>query len=129
MTVRFLLDTNALSEPAKPKPNPRVMARFRSETGRIAMAAPVWNELIYGCERLPASKRRRNLERYLRTVLTPAIPILAYDAVAAEWHGTERARRGLLANGARHRSFRWSRSTAAVGNRVTGPTLGSHPSA
>lgn len=92
MSLRYLLDTNVLSEPAKPRPDPAVVARLNSEHGRIAMGAPVWNELIYGVYRLPVSRRRLTLEAYVRGVLEPTIPILPYDARAAEWHALERAR-------------------------------------
>jgi tRNA(fMet)-specific endonuclease VapC len=92
MTLRYLVDTNVLSEPAKPKPAASVVARFRREQDRMAMAAAVWNELVYGVQRLPASSRRRTLETYVRHVLAPAIPVLPYDANAAEWHAHERAR-------------------------------------
>jgi tRNA(fMet)-specific endonuclease VapC len=92
MTLRYLLDTNVLSEPAKPRPNSAVVGRLRTEQGRIAMAAQVWNELIFGVQRLPISKRRLTLETYVRRVLEPTIPILPYDARAAEWHALERAR-------------------------------------
>lgn len=43
-------------------------------------------------ERLPLSRRRDVVERYLEEVVLPAIPILAYDAPAAEWHAREPAR-------------------------------------
>jgi tRNA(fMet)-specific endonuclease VapC len=92
MSLRYLLDTNVLSEPAKPKPNSAVVARLRAEEGRVAMAAAVWNELLFGLFRLPESKRRLTLESYVRGVLEPSIPVLPYDARAAEWHAIERAR-------------------------------------
>jgi len=65
---------------------------LKSEQERIATAAPVWNELIYGVYRLPVSNRRLTLEAYLRGVLEPTIRVLPYDAQAAEWHALERAR-------------------------------------
>ena len=92
MSLRYVLDTNILSEPVKPKPNAKVVTRLQKEQGRVAMAAPVWNELLFGVHRLPPSKRRTTLETFLRAVLEPALPILPYDARAAEWHALERAR-------------------------------------
>ena len=94
MSLQYLLDTNVLSEPAKPKPNSGLVERLRAERGRVAMAAAVWNELIFGLRRLPESKRRQTLERYIRDVLEPTVPVLPYDARAAEWHAIERARLG-----------------------------------
>jgi hypothetical protein len=48
--------------------------------------------LRFGVERLPSSRRREVIERYLEEVVLPAIPILAYDQRAADWHASERAR-------------------------------------
>lgn len=92
MSLRFLLDTNVLSEPAKPKPDTRIMSRLERARGEVATAAPVWNELLFGCYRLPPSKRRHTLEQFLRLVLAPTVPVLPYDSRSAEWHAHERAR-------------------------------------
>jgi len=51
---------------------------------------------IFGLRRLPESKRRHTLERYIRDVLEPTVPVLPYDARAAEWHAVERARLGAV---------------------------------
>ena len=96
MSLQYLLDTNVLSEPAKPKPNSGLVERLRAERGRVAMPAAVWNELIVGLRRLPESKRRHTLERYIRDVLEPTVPVLPYDGRAAEWHAVERARLGAV---------------------------------
>ena len=92
MSYRYLLDTNVLSEPVKPTPNRGVISRLERDRNAVATAAPVWHELLYGCYRLPPSKRRKTLERYLKVVLDPAIPVLPYDSSSAEWHAEERAR-------------------------------------
>lgn len=52
----------------------------------------MWHELLYGAFRLPVSRPRRALERYLNEVVAAALPILTYDAAAAAWHARERAR-------------------------------------
>lgn len=57
-----------------------------------AVAAPVWHELTYGCQRLPRGKRRKAIEIYLHDVVLASFPVLAYDEAAARWHGQERAR-------------------------------------
>jgi tRNA(fMet)-specific endonuclease VapC len=96
MSLCYLLDTNVLSEPARPSPHIGVMTHLERAHGEVATAAPVWNELLYGCFRLPASKRRQTLERFLYEVLAPAVPVLPYDERAAEWHAVERARLGTV---------------------------------
>lgn len=90
--MRYLLDTNAVSEPIRPRPSERLTGRLRDHDGEIALAAPVWYELRYGCSRLPPSRRRSDLEDYLERVVFQCFPILAYDHEAADWHARECAR-------------------------------------
>lgn len=92
MTLRYLLDTNVISEPLRPQPDVRTMARLRQHGREITIAAIVWHELWYGCERLPPSARRSAIEGYLTQVLAPTVPVLPYHEAAALWHGRERAR-------------------------------------
>ncbi len=92
MTPRVLADTNVLSEPIRPNPNPVVLHQIEAHDGRIVTATVVWHELLFGCYRLPPSKRRTAIERYLFHTLRPAVPLLDYDARAAQWHAAERAR-------------------------------------
>jgi tRNA(fMet)-specific endonuclease VapC len=91
VSLRFLLDTNVLSEPLKPVPDRRVSGWLAEHQVAVATAAPVWHELRFGCQLLPRSSRREKLEQYLETI-EPSLPILPYDAGAAEWHAAERAR-------------------------------------
>lgn len=89
--LKYLLDTNTISEPARPAPNRRVLERLEQHQLEIAIAAPVWHELLFGLRRLPPSSRRTRIEGYLfGTVID--LPILPYDVTAAEWHAAERAR-------------------------------------
>ncbi len=92
MSLSYLLDTNVLSEPAKPRPNSRVQQRLVEAEGSTATASLVWHELWFGCYRLPESKRRAALETYLRDVIGPHVTVLGYDDAAASWHASERAR-------------------------------------
>lgn len=92
MSLKFLLDTNILSEKLRAVPNPGIVKKIAFHDGEIATAAPVWHELFYGCRVLPPSKKRRAIEKYLLEVVAPTVPILPYDASAAEWHASERAR-------------------------------------
>lgn len=57
MSLRFLLDTNILSEPLRPIPNPNVMEKLRQYENEIATATIVYHELLFGCYRLPESKK------------------------------------------------------------------------
>lgn len=92
MTLRYLLDTNIVSAPVSKTPDPGILRRLHQNGSECAIAAPVWHELTYGCDRLPKGKRRMALETYLHDVVLKSLPILPYDEVAATWHGRERAR-------------------------------------
>ncbi|HEX7843580.1 MAG TPA: type II toxin-antitoxin system VapC family toxin [Kofleriaceae bacterium] len=91
MALRYLLDTNVLSEPTRPDPDAEVMSRITSAGDTIATAAPVWHEIEFGRLRLPAGKRRRAIEVIMDAISTGLV-ILPYDASAAAWHARERAR-------------------------------------
>ena len=86
MTLRYLLDTNVISEPLRPAPDQAVVDHLREHQTEIAIASVVWHELWYGCYRLPASTKRSVIEAYLNNVVARAIPILPYDQHAAQWH-------------------------------------------
>ena len=92
MSLRFLLDTNVVSEPLRPAPNRQVLDHLRRHQTEIAIAALTWHELWFGCERLPQSVKRTAIETYLNEVIAVSMPVLAYDERAAEWHAAERAR-------------------------------------
>lgn len=97
MTPKYLLDTNILSEPLRPTPNPKILQRLQKYQEQLATAVVVWHELLFGCYRLSPSAKRTAIENYLFQVIASSVPILPYDESAAEWHAVERAR--LVAGG------------------------------
>jgi len=90
--LTFLLDTNVLSEPLRPDPDAAVLRCLLQYGDEIAIPAPAWHELRFGCARMPKGRRRTAVERYLDDVLAASFEILGYDRRAAEWHAQERAR-------------------------------------
>ncbi len=90
--MKYLLDTNVLSESVKTSPQNTVLKSIKRHQHEIVTAAPVWHELYFGCRRLPASRKRQILENYLNDIIKPNMIILPYDERAAEWHAKERAR-------------------------------------
>jgi tRNA(fMet)-specific endonuclease VapC len=92
VTTKFLLDTNIVSEPLRPKPADSIMRRLNQHEGEMAIAALVWHELHYGCTRMKRSRRRTAIERYIDDVVFASFPILDYDYRAADWHAIECAR-------------------------------------
>jgi tRNA(fMet)-specific endonuclease VapC len=69
-----------------------VLRRLGAHENQIAIPSVVWHELRFGADRLPVSRRREAIERYLKEIVFTTMPILPYDHAAAEWHATERAR-------------------------------------
>ena len=96
MTLRFLLDTNALSEPTKKTPNRFVLEKLKQHESEVGTASVVWHEAWFGCQRLPQSRKRQKVEHYLSHVVQASIPLLPYDAESAKWHAIERARLSLM---------------------------------
>ena len=92
MSLAYLVDTNILAEPLRPRPSKAILDRLRAHQHEIAVAAPVWHEMLFGYHRLAESTRKRALGDYLFGVVQSAFPILAYDEPAAAWHSAERAR-------------------------------------
>jgi tRNA(fMet)-specific endonuclease VapC len=97
VSLRFLLDTNIVSEAIRPFPNAVVLDKIEQNKGKVGIATVVWHELLFGLERLPPSRKRNALEAYLLRVVKATMPILSYDQAAAEWHAGERVR--LVATG------------------------------
>jgi tRNA(fMet)-specific endonuclease VapC len=90
--ILYLLDTNVVSEPIKPKPRPGLLRKLLDHEDEIAIPAIVWHELRYGMARLPQSRRRAAIASYLDDVVRATMPIIDYDELAAEWHAAQRAR-------------------------------------
>jgi tRNA(fMet)-specific endonuclease VapC len=90
--IRYLLDTNILSEPTRLSPCPIVLACLKKYESRVATAAVAWHELLHGCRRLPVSRKRQKIENYLQDIASSDMPILPYNQQAADWHAEQRAR-------------------------------------
>ena len=91
MTLRYLLDTNVVSELAKQSPHSGVAAKVIAHQSSCALAAPTVEELRFGVARLPGGRRREMLELWLDGILQ-RFALLPYDHRAALWLGRERAR-------------------------------------
>jgi len=90
--MKYLLDTNVLSEAMKTVPNKSVLKMFEKWQHEIVTASPVWHELQFGCQRLPRSRKREIIASFLDDIVKRTMLILPYDDRAAEWHARERAR-------------------------------------
>jgi len=88
--VNFLLDTNAVSEWVKPRPNPGIIGWMESaDEDRIFLSVVSLAELRYGVERIAAGRRRSRLEQWLQHELPLRFEgrILPVDANVAEAWG------------------------------------------
>ncbi len=90
--MKYLLDTNVLSEPMKKAPNVGVLTMLAERSVDSGISAPTWHELLRGALRVPRGKRRVAILDYLEARVFQAFPILPYDHVAARWHAEERSR-------------------------------------
>ena len=79
MTLKYLLDTNVLSEAKRPLPNENITRNITLYSQEIATASVVINELLFGILRLPISNKRRDLENYVKNVILSTITIFNYD--------------------------------------------------
>jgi predicted nucleic acid-binding protein len=90
--MNFLLDTNAVSEWVKPRPNPGLIRWMESvDEDRSFISVISLAEIRYGIERLPAGHRRRRLDEWLHRELplrfeSRTLPI--DDTVADAWGKT-----------------------------------------
>jgi toxin FitB len=88
--VSFLLDTNAISEWVKPRPNPGLIGWMEAaDEDRIFMSVVSLGELRYGIDRMPAGSRRDRLDGWLRNELPLRFEgrILAIGSQVAEAWG------------------------------------------
>ena len=97
--MNFLLDTNVVSEWTKPRPDSGIVDWLAQiDEDAVFLSVVTFAQLRHGIERLPASKRRKQLDEWLRGELPLRFEqrILQVDgAVADEW-GRLVARHGVL---------------------------------
>lgn len=88
--MNFLLDTNAVSEWVKPRPNPGVIAWMESaDEDRVFISVVSLAELRYGVDRMASGRRQNRLDQWLRHELPLRFEdrILPVDTKVAEAWG------------------------------------------
>jgi toxin FitB len=93
--VTFLLDTNVVSELAKPQPNAGVVRWLHeAEEDSLFLSVITLAELRFGVERLTPGARRNRLDAWIREELTERFEgrILSVDEKVAEIWGNVLAR-------------------------------------
>lgn len=90
--LKYLLDTNVLSEPTKAYPNPQLLASLQQHQSSWCTCSIVWRELCYGMERMPESAKKEQIRSYLSRLQQTTLVVLPFDLRAATWLATEQAR-------------------------------------
>ena len=83
----ILLDTNVVSEPMRPEPDPKVLTWLDAQTAdSLYLSTVSLAELLLGIESLPAGKRRKALAAALDGQIIALFGgrILPFDVAAAE---------------------------------------------
>jgi tRNA(fMet)-specific endonuclease VapC len=89
--IQYLLDTNALSELMRERPNAAFERRLAQRRRACAIPAPVIDELQFGVSRIANPERSSMYQQWLETLMAD-FPVVPLDALCAQWHGRERAR-------------------------------------
>jgi len=92
MGIKYLLDTNILSELSKSKPNANVVSHINQNGDNCSTASVVIHEINFGINRLAEGKLKNNLRLFLKQLETYKFQIYPYDTEAACYHALERAK-------------------------------------
>ncbi len=88
--VRWLLDTNIVSETLRQHPDKRVVETLLEHHAEVALPVTVLQELHFGWLLMPEGRNKRHVGHYLQTAV-PRIPVLQLDAAAARVQADVRA--------------------------------------
>ena len=87
----YLLDTNIISEFTKISPNQKLLENVSKREELCSICSTVWEEAVYGYERMPEGKKKNHLGEYIQN-LKESYEILPYDSFASQICGEIRAR-------------------------------------
>ena len=91
-SMKYLLDTNIISEAMKQQPDYRVLKRLELDSIFSCTSATVWHELWHGVNLLKESPRKKSIATYLDLLVEENFTILPFCQLAAEWLAEERVR-------------------------------------
>lgn len=123
--MKYLVDTNILSEPTKPHPNEAVERWISSQEANFYTSSLVIAELLNGLEKLAQGERKRALATQVeRLIQRLGGRILSFNVrVAREWVRLQAELR------AKHYVMPWEDSIIAATARHHGLTLATHNTA
>ena len=95
--MAFLVDTNVLSEPMRPKPDRTVLGWIEKHESDLFVSAVSIGEISFGIARLPKGKRRERFQKWFDDLCHIfQDKVLAYDAAIATRWGNIQARQEAL---------------------------------
>lgn len=81
--MKYLLDSNIVSEPSKPIQNEKVIKLIEENRENSVIATVSFFEMLHGVLVLPEGKRKKSLREYLEKTIVPFYDFLSYDILAA----------------------------------------------
>ena len=87
----ILVDTNVISEPLKPQPDPKVVAWFNLQIpDDLCICSITVMEMLDSVSRLPIGQRRTSLDRSVNNII-PRFKCLPFDEFAARSYAPMRS--------------------------------------
>ena len=84
--MKFLLDSNIVSEASKPSPNLHVLELIKNNRQESSIASVSAFEMLYGIGVLPDGARKSRLLSYLNDIVFSYYEILPYDFECSKTH-------------------------------------------
>lgn len=84
--LKYLLDSNIVSESSKPYPNKNVIETLTKKRNECCICTVTYFEMLHGVLRLDEGKRKERLMAYLNETVLPFYNQIPYDSNAAEMH-------------------------------------------
>lgn len=75
----YLLDTNIVSEVAKPSPDEKLLLNLDAQSCFSSISSTVWYEILKGIAILPEGSTKSKLNTYATEYVQAIFPILPYD--------------------------------------------------
>ena len=82
--MKYLLDSNIVSEPSKPVPNEKVLVKLSANRKDCVISTVSFFEMLHGVLILPDGRRTQRLLTYLNETVEPFYKFLSYDLNASK---------------------------------------------
>lgn len=82
--MKYLLDSNIVSEPSKPVPNEKVLEKLSANRKDCVISTVSFFKMLHGVLILPDGRRKQRLLTYLNEAVEPFYKFLSYDLNASK---------------------------------------------